>query len=179
MQPSRSQFDPFTAKDLARYWAKVQQGPGCWIWTASLASDGYGQIHMHKRPRRSHHVAWALAFGRLPEGLYIDHICRNRTCVNPAHLRAVSPKQNQENRSAISRNNASGFRGVSWYASRQKWVAAVTHDRKLHHLGYFSNREDAVRAVVSKRNELYTHNEDDRFSHERATRRTEILDKTG
>lgn len=49
---------------------------------------------MHGRERRAHRFAWILAHGPIPAGMYIDHICRVRSCVNPDHLRAVTPQVN-------------------------------------------------------------------------------------
>lgn len=83
--------------DLDRFWAKVDKdGPGdCWLWTAALA-DGYGVC---KRPpvgtsRRAHRIAYELIVGPIPEGLDLDHLCRVRRCVNPAHLEPVTRRVN-------------------------------------------------------------------------------------
>lgn len=76
-----------------RFWAKVNKnGPdGCWQWTAGrLGSTGYG--HFEKQP--AHRVAYELAIGAIPPGLHIDHLCRNRICVNPDHLEPVTQREN-------------------------------------------------------------------------------------
>lgn len=75
-----------------RFHRKVNyDGPnGCWVWTASQFGDsGYGRISHNNRSRGAHRVAYELYVGPIPEGLTIDHLCRNRSCVNPAHLEAV------------------------------------------------------------------------------------------
>lgn len=73
-----------TSADIARFWVKVIKKEGCWEWTASLDPDGYGQFWLNGRPIRAHRVAYTLLVGPIPEGMEIDHLCRNRACVNPA-----------------------------------------------------------------------------------------------
>lgn len=80
----------------ARFWAKVERrGPDdCWLWTAGL-NNGYGTIYGGRRsPLRAHRVAYELLVGPIPDGLTLDHLCRNRRCVNPAHLEPVSNREN-------------------------------------------------------------------------------------
>jgi hypothetical protein len=83
-----------------RFWEKVDKnGPlGCWIWTASKTTGGYGQIIVMRGKRGfpvpAHRMSWELLRGPIPDGLCIDHRCRNRACVNPDHLEPVTNEEN-------------------------------------------------------------------------------------
>lgn len=67
---------------------------GYWQWTGPLEKSGYGRVGAGKRKWLAHRAAYAAFNGPIPEGLIIDHLCRNRGCVNPAHLETVTPQQN-------------------------------------------------------------------------------------
>ena len=82
--------------------------------------------------------------------------------MNPDHLRAVTPKQNNENRAGASPRSKSGVRGVHWREDCQKWQALVHAGPKMHHVGYFDDLAEAGEAARLKRNELFTHNDKDR-----------------
>lgn len=73
---------------------KFTIGAACWEWKAGLTRKGYGTIAVGGRPRLAHRVMYELVVGPIPEDLQIDHLCRNRRCVRPAHLEPVTPKEN-------------------------------------------------------------------------------------
>jgi hypothetical protein len=66
----------------------------CWTWAASLISAGYGHIWIEGAMHYAHRVAYELFNRPIPDGLVIDHLCRNRRCVNPAHLEPVTVREN-------------------------------------------------------------------------------------
>lgn len=82
-----------------RFWSKVHStiAGECWLWTASVDRDGYGK---YGQPTggwvRAHRWAYEHLIGPIPDGLVIDHLCRVRSCVNPAHMEPVTIQVNTE-----------------------------------------------------------------------------------
>lgn len=80
-----------------RFWTKVQVdwASGCWVWIGHLNDAGYGTLRWWNKPmQRAHRVAYIELVGEIPDGLQLDHLCRNRACCNPAHLEPVTQREN-------------------------------------------------------------------------------------
>ncbi len=79
---------------VVRFWRKVAKSDGCWTWQAAKVGSGYGRVHWGGWVQQAHRVAYELLVGPIPDGLHLDHLCRNPGCVNPAHLEPVTPGEN-------------------------------------------------------------------------------------
>jgi HNH endonuclease len=72
----------------------IEPETGCWVWERSLTTKGYGNTSKDGKTALAHRVYYEQAKGPIPEGLQIDHLCRNRACVNPDHMEAVPQQEN-------------------------------------------------------------------------------------
>src|SRR5688572_6777121 len=80
-----------------RFWAKVQRGDqeSCWPWLGAKNPDGYGQfVWRGRKSTLVHRIAYEELRGPIPEGLTLDHLCRNRGCANPWHCETVTHREN-------------------------------------------------------------------------------------
>jgi len=93
-------------KDLQRFWSKVEKTNNCWEWKAGKAYHGYGEFGVNGKIVLVHRFSYELFKGEIPKGLQIDHLCRNRVCVNPEHLEVVTNKENVLRGFGISAVNA-------------------------------------------------------------------------
>jgi hypothetical protein len=93
------QDDRTLARVQARFWLKVRISDGCWVWTGTKVrtsddADYYGQFWMGGKNVSAHRLSYRLLVGEIPNGLVLDHLCRNTLCVNPEHLEAVTDQVN-------------------------------------------------------------------------------------
>lgn len=72
----------------------LHNGTACIEWRGTRTPGGYGQMSVDNRHQYVHRLAWELTHGPIPSGLQIDHLCRNRACLNPDHLEPVTGEEN-------------------------------------------------------------------------------------
>lgn len=128
-----------------RFWAQVEKTEMCWLWLGTKNTGGYGSIWVHGHHVFAHRFAYELLVGPIPEGLEPDHLCRNHSCVNPAHLEPVPHGENVR-------------RGTGGRDARERQLRKTHcpqgHPYDLFNTYYAPNGERACRAckAVNKRN---------------------------
>lgn len=80
--------------DLERFLPKVNKTDTCWLWGGDKNQGGYGIFHWRGKHGVAHRFAYESFIGPIPKGLKLDHLCRVRDCVNPAHLEPVTQQEN-------------------------------------------------------------------------------------
>lgn len=75
---------------------------GCWLWIGAIHRDEDGAFGSANRALKAHRVAYGLYVGPIPRGFAIDHLCRNRSCVNPAHLEPVTLAENNRRKPRVT-----------------------------------------------------------------------------
>lgn len=86
-----------TTEEIKRcfvFWGRVHIQPGCWRWRAAKDTSGYGRFLVNGKAVAAHRHAYEMMVGPIPEGLQLDHLCRNRWCCNPSHLEPVTKREN-------------------------------------------------------------------------------------
>lgn len=88
-----------TKTNEQRFWPKVDRSghpSGCWIWTGARIRTGYGRFHdvNIRKVVYAHRWSYERFVGQIPDGLQIDHLCKNTSCVNPQHLEPVTCREN-------------------------------------------------------------------------------------
>jgi hypothetical protein len=89
-----------------RFVAKIKYVADCWLWTSTLTPRGYPCFWFEGKQWRAHRVAYVLFVGPIPGDLPLDHLCRNRSCVNPSHLEPVTIRENVLRGIGLSAANA-------------------------------------------------------------------------
>ena len=102
----------------------IDPSTGCWNWKRHLTQSGYGEITCAGVHYVAHRWVYEELVGPIPEGLQLDHLCRNRGCVNPAHLEPVTPRENTRRSTATKLNVADIVAIRSIVGMTQRSIAA-------------------------------------------------------
>lgn len=97
-----------TTREKILLGARVDDVTGCWNWTRTIQPNGYGRISIDGRMVYTHRAAFEAFVGPVPVGLELDHLCRNRRCCNPAHLEAVTRRENLLRGDTLTAAHAAG-----------------------------------------------------------------------
>lgn len=90
-----------------RILSRFRRGDGCWEWDhISPGTGGYGVVRYNGRQMVAHRAVYEILVGPIPEGLTLDHLCRNRACVRPDHLEPVSMRENVLRGKAVTAEHA-------------------------------------------------------------------------
>ena len=151
----QSNGDPLVSrKDPETRFTKHTRWDGeCLVWAAGLSPRGYGRFSLNGKAVRAHRYAWERVHGPIPEGMEVDHICHNTSCVNVAHLRLATSQENKRNRNGAQRGSRLGIRGVTLDRGRYRaryWIGGEQIDA-----GFFATAAEAERAVTRARAEAF------------------------
>lgn len=80
---------------MDRFWIKVKKTETCWNWVGVKSTGGYGRLNIKGEMIQAHRISYEDKYGKILSKMEIDHLCRNRLCVNPDHLEAVTGKVNK------------------------------------------------------------------------------------
>lgn len=127
--------------DVSKFWSNCEKGEmhECWPWRGRLYG-GYGKYGFAYRQFLAHRLAFILTHGSIPSGLTLDHLCRNRACINPAHLEPVTlaenvlrgespPTKNRERTHCLNGHPLSGS-NLYFYGPMKNWRGCLTCRRK-------------------------------------------------
>ncbi len=135
-------YDPATGEMRWKIWPRTGRPSGREILTTN--AQGYRVVTLMGRQYRVHRVAWLMMYGKWPSEL-LDHANGKRTDNRLVNLREANRAENNRNR-GMSRNNTTGFKGVTYNKDRKKWQAKIYRNNKAIHLGRFASAQQAFAA---------------------------------
>lgn len=100
------------------FWDGVDKSDGCWEWTRSVGSHGYGAYWDGKKLWTCHRYVWTITNGEIPGGLHVLHTCDNRTCCNPSHLFLGTNNDNIADRMAKGRSRTTPKAGEQHHSAK-------------------------------------------------------------
>lgn len=124
----------------------------CWIWKGHLKKD-YGYFSYHQVLYRAHRISYEIAYGEIPNDMFVCHKCNNPSCVNPQHLFLGTPKENTHDMIEKGRLNRSRGenKGITYRKETDKWRARYMRDYKNILVGEFETKEEALSSLQKAR----------------------------
>lgn len=144
-------YDPITGLFT---WRKSSGSKSVGSEAGGIDAFGYRRIRINTKKYQAQRIAWMMATGDDPGEYHIDHINSDPSDNSFANLRLATAAENACNRGAPS-TNTSGYKGVTWKKSKNKWNAQIMVNRKKKNLGYFNTPEEAYAAYCKAANELH------------------------
>lgn len=121
-RPVRPAAEGMSLRDVARFYSQISiQFFGCWEWLGT-PSQKYGQICIRGRGRKVHRISYELAYGRIPDGMVIMHLCDNPRCVRAEHLRAGTQHENTLDMDAKGRRRNQNSQKTLCHRGHYAWI---------------------------------------------------------
>jgi hypothetical protein len=139
------------------FWKLIARGvpDECWPWLGGIKRDsGYGYLYIAGRQHRAHRIAFERAGGAIPEGLVLDHLCRNRSCCNPAHLEPVTVGENVKRGENARRSATHCKHGHEWTPENTRFNARLNR-RECRQCD--RDRRPAVNPIIGKTHCIHGH----------------------
>ena len=157
------ELDEKDIKSRNRFWKKVLKSSGCWQWIGAKTPQGYGSFWTGKFNSLAHRVAWKLMVGLIPDNMTIDHLCRNKLCINPNHLEVVTLREN-----ILRGDNACSNNYKKTHCSKGHPLVAGIRPQKTEHRGCpICIKEKSQEWKINHRKHLHEYDKKYRANHPR------------
>jgi len=142
-------MERYTKKEMVRFTSAYKRSGECKLWKRYLDKDGYGSFFFRRVLRRAHRIAYYFFIGDIPKGMIVDHICRNRNCIEYTHLRLVTPKENSiQNSNSVGAINARKTHCKNGHPFDKKYgkqrYCSICQAQKTKHLRAKWKKQDTI-----------------------------------